>query len=121
MSAALRLSLGALSVVSSLSLSAAAIAGPDWDEGPNDAGSTLDTSQTITTDGSLTSIRGKLGGPGLLAGDYQDCFMIRVSDPTVFSVTTAPGAGGPPARPRRAHPRGGRGPRRRVACARQRS
>jgi MYXO-CTERM domain-containing protein len=96
MSAALRLSLGALSVVSSLSLSAAAIAGPDWDEGPNDAGSTLDTSQTITTDGSLTSIRGKLGGPGLLAGDYQDCFMIRVSDPTVFSVTTAPGAGGPP-------------------------
>lgn len=95
MSVAIRRFTGAFSALALLSVPSAALAGPDWDEGPDDAGSTLGTAQTITTTGSLTSVTGKLGGPGLLAGDFQDCFLIQISDPTTFSVTTGPGTGGP--------------------------
>lgn len=98
MLASYRRPVGPLSALAALLASAllpsVAFAGPDWDEGPNDAGSTLGTAQTITTTGSLTSVTGKLGGPGLVAGDFQDCFLIQISDPTIFSVTTGPGTGG---------------------------
>lgn len=75
-------------------LAAPAFAGPDWDEGASDAGSTLGTAQVINTTGTLNTITGKLTGTALLAGDYQDCFLIEISDPTVFSLSTAPGIGG---------------------------
>jgi len=82
--------------VAAIALTSTALAGPDWDEGATDAGSTLDTAQTISTSGSLNSIKGKLGGPGFLAGDFQDCFLLRVDDPLGFNITLSSTFGGPP-------------------------
>lgn len=103
MMAAHRRSPGALVVALSLattlavaSLASNALAGPDWEEGPTDAGSTLGTAQVINTSSTVNTITGKLSGTALLAGDYQDCFLIQISDPTVFSLSTSPGLGGPP-------------------------
>lgn len=103
MMAAYRRSLGAFAVALPIattlavaSLASNAIAGPDWDEGPTDAGSTLGTAQVINTTGAVNTITGKLTGTALLAGDYQDCFLIQISDPTVFSLSTSPGVGGAP-------------------------
>jgi len=103
MMAAYRRSLGAFAVALPIattlavaSLTSNAIAGPDWDEGPTDAGSTLGTAQVINTTGAVNTITGKLTGTALLAGDYQDCFLIQISDPAVFSLSTSPGIGGAP-------------------------
>lgn len=74
---------------------APALAGPDWDEGGTDAGSTIGTAQVINLNGTLNTITGKLTGTALLAGDFQDCFLIEISDPLVFSISTSPGFGGP--------------------------
>lgn len=89
---------GALSVAitsSVLALAPIALAGPDWDEGPTDAGSTLGTAQVININSSLNTISGKLTGTALVGGDFQDCFVVDISSPMNFSLTTAPGAGGP--------------------------
>ncbi|MEY3026534.1 MAG: hypothetical protein RLZZ238_1431 [Planctomycetota bacterium] len=88
--------LSAVVATCALALTSAAFAGPDWDEGATDAGSTVGTAQVISTTGSVNSITGKLGGPGLVAGDFQDCFLIQITDPTNFSLTTGPGFSGPP-------------------------
>jgi len=82
--------------VVAIALTSAALAGPDWEEGASDAGSTLETAQTITTSGSLNSVKGKLGGPGFLAGDFQDCFLIRVDDPLGLNISLTSTFGGPP-------------------------
>jgi len=85
-----------VAAVASIALSSPALAGPDWEEGSSDAGSTVSTAQTITTTGSLNSIKGKLGGPGFLAGDFQDCFLLTVDDPLGFNITLSSTFGGPP-------------------------
>lgn len=97
MMAASRRAPGALVAVLplALALAPAALAGPDWDEGVSDAGSTLGTAQVISVTGAVNTISGKLSG-GLLAGDYQDCFLLDISSPTTFSLTTSLGAGSPP-------------------------
>lgn len=90
---------GLLSVAvpaAALALAPCAFAGPDWEEGASDAGSTLETAQTVDTTGSLNSISGKLRGPGVLAGDYQDCFLIEVTDPLGFNISLTSTFGGPP-------------------------
>jgi MYXO-CTERM domain-containing protein len=73
-----------------------ALAGPDWEEGPTDAGSTIGTAQIINTTGSVNTITGRLNGTALLGGDFQDCFLLDISNPALFSLTTSPGIGGTP-------------------------
>ncbi len=94
MKAAFRRCNGSLSVavsLSALSLAATAFAGPDWDEAGIDAGSTIDTAQVITMSGSLNSISGSLTGLALTGeGDFQDCFLINVTNPTLFSISAGP-------------------------------
>jgi hypothetical protein len=75
--------------LSSALLASTAFAGPDWDEPTfGDAGNEAGTAQIITTDGSVNTIRGKLGGNGLLAGDFQDLFVVNIVDPGAFSIST---------------------------------
>jgi len=95
MMAASRRASGALVAVLPLALASTSLAGPDWDEGVSDAGSTLGTAQVISVTGAVNTISGKLSG-GFLAGDYQDCFLLDISSPTTFSLTTSLGAGSPP-------------------------
>jgi hypothetical protein len=94
MKAAFRRCNGSLSVaisLSTLALAATAFAGPDWDEAGIDAGSTLDTAQEITMSGALNSISGSLTGLALTGeGDFQDCFLMRVTNPTIFSISAGP-------------------------------
>ena len=92
--AAFRRSHGALVAALPLAIASVAVGGPDWEE-VSDAGSTLGTAQAITTSGAVNTISGKLSG-GLLAGDYQDCFLLEISNPSVFSLTTSLGLGSPP-------------------------
>ncbi len=63
-----------------------AFAGPDWVE-HGDAGSTLSTAQQTLGAGPIFSISGSLGGGAGLVGDYEDMFLVRVSDPVSFSMT----------------------------------
>ena len=84
------------SAVFALTLAAPALAGPDWDEGATDAGSTVGTAQVIDTLGSLNSIKGKLGGPGFVTGDFQDCFLLSVTDTEAFNISLTSTFGGPP-------------------------
>lgn len=84
------------SAVFALTLAATALAGPDWDEGATDAGSTVGTAQVIDTSGSLNSIKGKLGGPGFVTGDFQDCFLLSVTDADAFNISLTSTFGGPP-------------------------
>jgi MYXO-CTERM domain-containing protein len=84
------------SAVFALTLAAPALAGPDWDEGATDAGSTVGTAQVIDTSGSLNSIKGKLGGPGFVTGDFQDCFLLSVTDADAFNISLTSTFGGPP-------------------------
>lgn len=81
--------------LASLLLAQPALAGPDWDEPTStDAGNSASTAQVITTDGSISTIRGKLGGSGLLAGDFQDLFVVKITDPGAFSISTLSADGG---------------------------
>lgn len=91
--AAFRRSHGALVSALPLVIASAALGGPDWEE-ISDAGSTLETAQAISTTGPVSTISGKLSG-GFLAGDYQDCFLLEITDPTFFSLTTSLGVGSP--------------------------
>lgn len=80
--------------LSTLAVAPAAFAGPDWDEGPVDAGSTLGTAQVISTTGAVNTITGRLNGTALTGGsDFQDCFLINIDSPTSFNLTTSPGTG----------------------------
>lgn len=88
---------GLLSValsVSALTLAPVALAGPDWDEGALDAGSTLGSAQAISVNGGINTITGKLAGSAFMVGDYQDCFLVYIDSPQTFSISTSPGAGG---------------------------
>jgi len=68
-------------------LAAPALAGPDWVE-IGDAGSSVLTAQApLRPPGApqLTSISGTLGGPGI---DEEDLYVVRITDPVMFSMTT---------------------------------
>ncbi|MFZ9915145.1 MAG: hypothetical protein ACO3IB_07385, partial [Phycisphaerales bacterium] len=46
--------------------------------------------------GSINTVTGRLNGTALTGGgDFQDCFLINIDSPMAFSLTTAPGTGGP--------------------------
>lgn len=67
---------------------AAALAGPDWIE-QDDAGSVLTTAQQVVGVGSLARISGSLRrgtffGPG--EDDLEDMYLIRIDQPTMFSL-----------------------------------
>ncbi|MFM7052694.1 MAG: DVUA0089 family protein [Planctomycetota bacterium] len=79
---------------STLAAAPAAFAGPDWDEGPVDAGNTLATAQIISTTGGINTITGRLNGTALTGGsDFQDCFLFNIDSPMSFNLTTSPGTG----------------------------
>ncbi|MGE3106751.1 MAG: hypothetical protein AB7G11_14845 [Phycisphaerales bacterium] len=82
--------LGVVCPVLVMSLSPAALAGPDWVE-IGDAGSAVNTAQIpLRPIGatSLFSIEGVLA-TGVLGNDYEDLYFFRVVDPAQFSVTVA--------------------------------
>jgi hypothetical protein len=77
----------AVAILSALAAAGApALAGPDWVEGGTDAGSTLSTAQRTIGSGQLHSISGTLGGAR--AVDFEDMYLITVTDPVNFSMTT---------------------------------
>ncbi len=74
-----------------------ASAGPTWPEGP-EAGPLPDSSQKINGAGPILAISGSLGGPPIpgpliargLGGDFQDMYLVRIDDPSVFRASTDP-------------------------------
>lgn len=84
-----------VATLASLLLAPSALAGPDWDEpSSSDAGNEASTAQVITTEGSISTIRGKLGGSGLVSGDFQDLFIVNIVNPGAFSISTFSEDGG---------------------------
>lgn len=73
-------------VIGLVSVPSLALAGPDWVEGNRDAGSTVQTAQTIVGVGSLNSLSGSLG-EGFGIPDYEDMYLIRITDAAEFSFT----------------------------------
>jgi hypothetical protein len=83
--------------------SASLATGPEWvedDDGRADAGTTPTDAQTTVGQGPLTKIRGKLDGLEALAlgedglpDDFDDVYLIRIDDPSLFAATTAIGGG----------------------------
>jgi hypothetical protein len=74
----------------------AAYAGPDFFEGSlGEAGSTPATAQTPTGSGTLQRIHGELGGSGAgpIKPDFEDMFLIDITDPINFRATTVPPMG----------------------------
>lgn len=69
-----------------LAACSAAMAGPDWVE-TGDAGSTVATAQKPTgiVGAPIHSIAGVLQG-GSFVGDYEDCYIIRITDPANFTM-----------------------------------
>lgn len=88
-----RLNMFALSLVAA----PIALAGPEWVE-IGDAGSLPNTAQKITgTGSSTTSVRGTLNpgsGAAGSGGDAQDMYMVQITEPQVFYVSTSPHLGG---------------------------
>lgn len=64
-----------------------AFAGPDWDTDlRQDAGSTLQTAQTITFNGSLQTIAGRLTGTAVLGADFHDVYRLVITTPGEFVI-----------------------------------
>lgn len=64
-------------------LPSVALAGPDWIE-HGDAGSNFNSAQAVVgLGGQVRSISGNLGS-GFDGPDYEDCYIIRIADPTTF-------------------------------------
>jgi hypothetical protein len=72
-----------------LSLASVALAGPDWIE-VGDAGSTVTTAQVPLNISGVTFLRSISGGlaSGVGVPDYEDLYVIRVTDAVNFSITT---------------------------------
>lgn len=66
-------------------LSAASLAGPDWTE-VGDAGSDFNSAQIPFGTGQLRTIAGSLGGTRGGEIDYEDMYVIGVSDPGAFRI-----------------------------------
>jgi hypothetical protein len=67
-------------------LAAPAFAGPDWVE-RGDAGSFIATAQITTGIGGIRSLTGELTAAGRGAPDLEDVYIIRIDDPSAFSIT----------------------------------
>lgn len=83
------------------SLAGSAFAGPDWDEGAKDAGSTPATSQPVTGSTSTTVVRVR-GGTSATAlvgtPDLVDIYLVKTgSNPLEFKFDMNMGTGGAPA------------------------
>lgn len=75
-------------IVGWLGFSSAATAGPEWPEF-GDAGALPGSAQTVVGVGTLKSIKGMLGGSPLTGpGDFQDMYLIQISDPLSFCAKT---------------------------------
>jgi MYXO-CTERM domain-containing protein len=79
----------ALVVCALLAAAGPTLAGPDWIE-HGDAGSLVSTAQITFGTGQLDSISGGLTG-GARAGDFEDVYLIRVTDPLLFSIQSGSG------------------------------
>ena len=70
-----------------------ALAGPDFDEGPDDAGNTVTTAKKVKGGlGKVERIRGSLTGTSAAAsgiGDFVDVYEIDIDNPVSFSVSTS--------------------------------
>ena len=69
-----------------IGLSAPAYAGPDWVE-RGDAGSLISTAQRTTGIGGIRSLTGSLSAGDRSAPDLEDVYIIRIDDPSQFSIT----------------------------------
>jgi predicted nucleic acid-binding Zn ribbon protein len=67
-------------------LCAPAFAGPDWVE-RGDAGSFVNTAQITTGIGGIRSLTGNLNAGSRSAPDLEDVYIIRIDDPSTFSIT----------------------------------
>lgn len=67
-------------------LPSVALAGPDWIEGNDDAGSNVQSAQVILGVGALNTLAGSLS-EGFGREDYEDVYLIRITDPREFSFT----------------------------------
>lgn len=78
-----------------------AFAGPDWDEGAKDAGSTPATSQPVTgsTSTAVTRVRGGTSASALVGTpDLVDIYLVKTgSNPNLFLCDMNMGPGGAPA------------------------
>ena len=83
------------------SLAGSAFAGPDWDEGAKDAGSTTTTSQTVSgsTNTAVTRVRGGTSSTALVGTpDLVDIYLVKTgSNPNLFLCDMNMGPGGAPA------------------------
>ena len=83
------------------SLAGSAFAGPEWDEGAKDAGSTTTTSQTVSgsTNTAVTRVRGGTSATALVGTpDLVDLFLIKAgSNTSQFKFDMNMGIGGAPA------------------------
>jgi len=76
--------------VVTITVTATAIAsGPKWTE-MGDAGSLPSGSQSTVGSGTLGFINGSLGTSTLAGIDFEDMYVIRIVNPTIFRATTDP-------------------------------
>ena len=82
-------------------IAGSAFAGPDWDEGAKDAGSTPATSQPVTgsTNTVVTRVRGGTSATALVGTpDLVDIYLVKTgSNPSLFLCDMNMGTGGAPA------------------------
>jgi len=96
----------AIILVGAISLSQAAIAGPTWPEGPGcgpfGTGNCLLPYHAQVPDGTgqLARITGSLDGlseivgTGGFAANFEDVFLIKITDPALFAASTSPSSNG---------------------------
>lgn len=70
-----------------------AFAGPDWVE-QGDAGSLVDTAQQTVGAGQINSISGTFSD-GFGLSDYEDVYLVTITNPTAFNITIGSGPGVP--------------------------
>jgi hypothetical protein len=86
----------ATAAAAAFATTAMAVAGPDWDfDLSEDAGNSILTAQTITVQGQVTKIIGRLSGTAFLgAPDFQDVYQIVITDPGNFRIDLSAAGGG---------------------------
>lgn len=77
----------AFATLCGMSLTCTVMAGPEWPE-LGDAGRLPGGAQIVLGSGSLESIRGALSLPLTGPGDFEDMYLIKISDPTTFCAKT---------------------------------
>lgn len=66
--------------------------GPDYNEGPTDAGNRPETARRPTGSGTLSTISGSTGQEG--PSDFQDMYLIQIDNPAAFRASTVAADGG---------------------------